>query len=60
MVVLDQYTRRIIGFAVHTRNVDGPSLYRMFNEAILRQGFSNRISTDNDTLFQYHQWRANP
>jgi transposase InsO family protein len=59
MVVMDQYTRRIIGFAVHAGNVDGPSLCCMFNEAISRQGFSNRISTDNDPLFQYHRWKAN-
>ena len=59
MVVMDQYTRRIISFAVHAGNVDGPSLCRMFNEATSRQGFSNRISTDNDPLFQYHRWKAN-
>ena len=59
MVVMDQYTRRIISFAVHAGNVDGPSLSRMFNEATSRQGFSNRISTDNDPLFQYHRWKAN-
>ena len=55
----DQYTRRIVGFAVHAGNVDGPSLCRMFNEATSRQGFSNRISTDSDPLFQYHRWKAN-
>jgi len=26
MVVMDQYTRRIIGFGVHAGNVDGPAL----------------------------------
>jgi hypothetical protein len=30
MVVMDQYTRRIIGFGVHAGNVDGPALCRMF------------------------------
>ena len=33
MVVMDQYTRRIVGFAVHAVNVDGPALCRMFNDA---------------------------
>lgn len=33
MVVMDQYTRRIIGFGVHAAHVDGPILCRMFNEA---------------------------
>ena len=59
MVVMDQYTRRIIGFAVYAGDVDGPSLCRMFNEATSRQSFPERISTDNDPLFQYHHWKAN-
>ena len=59
MVVMDQYTRRIIGFSVHTGTVDGPTLCRMFNEATCKQDFPSRISTDNDPLFQYHRWKAN-
>ncbi|MCB1706167.1 MAG: transposase [Halioglobus sp.] len=59
MVVMDQYTRRIIGLAVHAGNVDGPALCRMFNEATSLQGFPDRISTDNDPLFQYQRWKAN-
>ena len=38
MVVMDQYTRRIIGFAVHAENVDGSTLCRMFNDATTAQG----------------------
>jgi transposase InsO family protein len=34
MVVMDQFTRRIIGFAVQPGAVDGPALCRMFNEVI--------------------------
>jgi len=59
MVVVDQYTRRIIGFAVHAGNVDGPTLYRMFNEATYRQEWPKGISSDNDPLFQYHRWKSN-
>ena len=59
MVVMDQYTRRIIGFAVHAGNVDGPTLCRMFNEATYRQEWPKRISSDNDPLFQYHRWKSN-
>ncbi|MEH6584142.1 MAG: hypothetical protein V7754_19570 [Halioglobus sp.] len=33
MVVMDQYTRRIIGFGVHAGSVNGPTLCRMFNHA---------------------------
>ena len=59
MVVMDQYTRRIIGFAVHAGNVDGPALCRMFNNATSGQGWPKYISSDNDPLFQYHRWKAN-
>ena len=59
MVVMDQYTRRIIGFGVHAGNVDGPTLCKMFSEATSGQGWPQRISSDNDPLFQYHRWKAN-
>ena len=59
MVVMDQYTRRIIGFAVHAGNVDGPAVCRMFSDATSGQGWPERISSDNDPLFQYHRWKAN-
>ena len=32
LVVMDQYSRRIIGFAVQPIAVDGPALCRMFNQ----------------------------
>ncbi len=59
MLVMGQYTRRIIGFAVHAGIVDGPTLCRMFNDATSGQGLPQRISYDNDPLFQYHRWKAN-
>lgn len=59
MVVMDQFSRRIIGFSVHAGNVDGPTLCRMIRQATAAQGWPNRISTDNDPLFLYHQWKAN-
>jgi putative transposase len=59
MVVMDQYTRGIIGFAVHAVSVDGPALCRMFKDATFDQGWPKRISSDNDPLFQYHRWKAN-
>ena len=36
LVVMVQFTRRIIGFAVHVGNVDGLSLCRRFNRVISR------------------------
>ena len=59
MVVMDQYTRRIVSFAVHAGNVDGSTLCRMFNEATSNHGWPERISTDNDPLYRYRQWKAN-
>jgi hypothetical protein len=51
--------RRIIGFAVHAGNVDGPTLCRMFNQATSGQDWAKYLSSDNDPLFQYHRWKAN-
>jgi transposase InsO family protein len=59
LVVMDQFTRRIIGFGVHAGDVDGVALCRMFNTAISTRCAPKYISTDNDPLFLYHQWQAN-
>ena len=59
LVVMDQFTRRIIGFAVQAGDVDGQALCRLFNHAIVRQGTPSYLSSDNDPLFLYHQWQAN-
>ena len=48
MVVMDQYTRRIIGFAVHVGDVDGPAACRMFNDATRGHQWPERLSSDND------------
>jgi hypothetical protein len=59
MVVMDRYTRRNIGFSVHTGAVDGPVLCRLLNNAMAGQPREVRISTDNDIIFRYRQWKAN-
>ena len=59
LIVMDQFTRRIIGFGVHAGEVDGVALCRMFNSAISSQGSPKYLSSDNDPLFLYHQWQAN-
>src|SRR5271169_4480407 len=60
LVVMDQYTRRIIGFGVHAGTVDGVGLCRMFNRAIRGQRWlPNYLSSDNDPLYRFHQWQAN-
>src|SRR6185436_1897851 len=37
LVVMDQWTRRIVGFGVHRGVVDGVALCQMFNRATRRQ-----------------------
>ncbi len=59
LVVMDQFSRQIIGFGVQVGVVDGPSLCRMFNHAISGAGTPRHISSDNDPLFKFHRWRAN-
>jgi len=60
LVVMDQYSRRIIGFGVHAGTVDGVALCRMFNRATRWQlKMPKYISTDNDPLYRFHQWLAN-
>ena len=59
LVVMDQFTRRIIGFGIHRGTVDGPSLIAMFQQAIQGQSLPKYLSTGNDPLYQFHQWQAN-
>ena len=60
LVVIDQYTRRIIGFGVQAGAVDGVALCRMFNRAIRGQGCMPKyLSSDHDPLYKFHQWQAN-
>jgi putative transposase len=59
LVVMDQFTRRIIGFGIHAGTVDGAALCRMFNQAIRKQSVPKYLSSDHDPLFRFHQWQAN-
>jgi len=59
IVVMDVFTRRIIGFGIGGEYIDGPALCRMFNQAIAGKALPTRISTDHDPLFRFHRWLAN-
>lgn len=59
MVVMDQFTRRLIGFAAHKGPVTGIDLCCMFNRIISKKGIPKYLSSDNDPLFQFHRWKAN-
>ena len=58
LAVMDQFTRRIVGFGVHAGDVDGVALCCMFNSAISSSGAPKYLSSDNDPLFLYRQWHA--
>jgi putative transposase len=56
MVVMDVFTRRIIGFGVERADSCGASICRMFNQA----GKSlPHLSSENNPLFRFHRWLAN-
>jgi transposase InsO family protein len=59
LVVMDQYTRKIVGFGTHAGIVDGMTLCRMFQQAIHRQSAPKYLSSDNDPLYRFDQWQAN-
>jgi putative transposase len=60
LVVMDHYSRRIVGFGIHAGVVNGEALCRMFKQAI--QGATalpKYLSSDHDPLYRFHQWKAN-
>ena len=59
LVVMDQFTRRLVGVSVHRGPVNGPDLCGMFNTAIHGRGTPRHLSTDHDPLFEAHRWTAN-
>ena len=59
MVVMDQFTRRIIGFAVHKGPLSGVDICCMFNKVISGKTSPKYLSSDNDPLFKFYRWQAN-
>ncbi len=59
LVVMNQYTRRIVGFGVQRGVVDGVGLCRMFNRATRGHPLPTCLSSDHDPLYRFHQWKAN-
>jgi putative transposase len=59
MVVMDIFTRRIVGFGVEPAHIDGIRVCRMFNQVRCAQPLPQRLSTDHDPLFRFHRWGAN-
>jgi putative transposase len=59
LLVMDQYTRRIVGVGIHAGTLEGVAVCRMFNAAIGGSLTPRFLSTDHDPLFEFHRWRAN-
>jgi putative transposase len=59
LLVMDVFTRRIIGFGVAPAYIDGVWVCRMFNHATAGQPKPKHLSTDHDPLFRFHRWLAN-
>ena len=60
MVLMDQYRRRIIGFAVQAGVLDGLAVCRLFNRAISgAPALPRYLGSDHDPLYECHRWEAN-
>ena len=55
MVVMDVFTRRIIGFGVERADLCGASICRMFNQIIAGQTLPRHLSSDHDPGYQHAQ-----
>jgi len=59
LVVIDVFTRRIIGFGIERASIVGVSVCRIFNHAVAGRPPPRHVSTDHDPLFRFHRWLAN-
>jgi transposase InsO family protein len=59
MVVMDQFTRQIVGFSVHRGALNGAAICFMFNKIAYRKTWPKYLSTDHDPLFEYWLWESN-
>jgi len=60
MIIMDIYSRQIIGFSVHEGNLTGALICQMFNTILLQSKTAPRyLSSDRDPLFQFKQWKRN-
>jgi putative transposase len=53
------WRQKICSFEYNTPSTKNVEKCHIFNTTITYQGTSQRLSSDNDPLFQYHQWQAN-
>src|SRR5262249_34892690 len=60
LVVMDQYTRRIIGFGIQPGVVDGLALCRMFKQAIRGASLPKYLSSDRRSLVSISSMGCQP
>ncbi len=59
LVVMDVWSRKIIGFGAHKGSVYGEDLCCMFNQIAHGKKLPRFLSRDRDPLFRFEQWQAN-
>ena len=58
LVVMDQFTRRLVGIGMHCGAVTGADLCCMFNAAIHGQGAPRHLSTDHEFQVYFNAARS--
>lgn len=58
MAVMDQFTRRIVGFCVWPGDLEGGNVCYMFNMVGRGLAWPKYLSTDNDPLFTFWRWKT--
>ena len=59
LILMDQFTRRILGFGVHAGIIDPVALCRMFPRALRGAALPRYLRSDQDPLYRFHPWPAN-
>ena len=60
MIIMDQYSRKIIGLAVHKGPMNGPVICLMFRRVLAKHSsLPKYLSTDHDPLFNFPRWERN-
>jgi hypothetical protein len=59
MVVMDVFTRRIIGIGVERADLCGVSVCHLFNQIVAGKSPPRHLSSNHDPLFRFHHWLAN-
>lgn len=58
-MVMDPFTRRIVGFGEHRGAVDGVACVAIVQASGALPDPPIYLSSDHDRLYQFHQWQAN-